>query len=165
MSDHQLIEKNIEVCMPLATQDLHPPCLPPIVCLMRKQQRDDRPYMYRSFTDRVLGGVCGGLAALLPLSSGWVRALWLIIALVTLGAFAVLYLALWLLVPQQSPTQRQQGGAAWLMLLVLLTALVTALWLAQLNGLTQLADGRQLYFPLLALLLSIIFFVRQLGRA
>lgn len=112
----------------------------------------------------MLGGVCGGLAARLPVSSWAVRVLWGILTVATLGAFAALYVALWLLVPQPAPTQPDDAGVLWLMLFVLLTALVTALWLARLNGLTRLESGN-LYYPLLALLLSLVFLTRQLKRA
>ena len=57
--------------------------------------------MYRSFTDRVLGGVCGGMGALLPLNPWWFRAIFLILGVITTGAFALLYLALWMLLTRR----------------------------------------------------------------
>ncbi|MEX2355647.1 MAG: PspC domain-containing protein [Thermaerobacterales bacterium] len=57
--------------------------------------------LYRSETDRMVGGVCGGLAA----SMGWdpttVRLGW---ALLTLfwGAGLIFYLIAWIVIPKQS---------------------------------------------------------------
>jgi phage shock protein PspC (stress-responsive transcriptional regulator) len=56
-----------------------------------------RPPLQRSGTDRVLGGVCGGLAAY----SGVDPVLWRVgmVALTLLGPGAVVYLLLWVLLP------------------------------------------------------------------
>ena len=65
--------------------------------------------MYRSFSDRVLGGVCGGLAAALHVNAWLIRLIFVVLTLVSLGAFAALYLLLWWIVPAESPTQRRRG--------------------------------------------------------
>jgi len=59
--------------------------------------------LYRSSDDKVLAGVCGGLAHALDLNSGGVRIVYFLATLFggwTLGV--VLYLAGWLLLPERS---------------------------------------------------------------
>jgi phage shock protein PspC (stress-responsive transcriptional regulator) len=56
-----------------------------------------RPHLYRSRTNRMLGGVCGGLAEY----SGVEALIWRVgfIALALLGAGVLVYPLLWILVP------------------------------------------------------------------
>ncbi len=121
--------------------------------------------MYRSFTDRIFGGVCGGIAAVLPVNAWIVRGAFIVLSAMTLGGFAVLYVALWLAMPQESLVITVDGGTLAGFVTLLLTLVVTGWWIAYLNGLTLLPDGENLYFPLLGLLLSLVFFVKQLGRS
>lgn len=60
------------------------------------------PRLTRSMIDRVLSGVCGGLGDYLALNAWWIRALFVMLTLVTFGAGFLLYLLLWLILPQQS---------------------------------------------------------------
>ncbi|MBN9796641.1 PspC domain-containing protein [Pseudonocardia sp. UM4_GMWB1] len=53
----------------------------------------------RSSTDRMLGGVCGGLAADLGADAALLRIAVLVLTLVTGGAAALVYLAAWLIAP------------------------------------------------------------------
>lgn len=118
--------------------------------------------MYRSFTDRVLGGVCGGLGALLPVNSWWFRAAFVALALLTGGAFAALYLLLWWLLPQDSPLNRRRGSA-WRLLLVVALALATgAAWAAHVGGSLKSPTGQDIFWPGMLLALSAVFFLRQL---
>lgn len=112
--------------------------------------------MYRSFTDRVMGGVCGGLAAVLPLSAWTLRVLFVMLGLVTLGAFALLYLALWVGIPQESLVGRRRGGSGLLLLTLLGIALTLAGWVL------WATSGMALYWPGLLVAVSAVFFVRQL---
>jgi phage shock protein C len=57
----------------------------------------------RSSTDRLLGGVCGGLAASLGADPALLRVLAVALTLVTGGAAAVVYLAAWALAPDDRP--------------------------------------------------------------
>jgi len=57
--------------------------------------------LYRSEDDKVLGGVCGGLAEKYDLDSSLVRLATLVIVL-TAGIGLPLYLAAWLIVPPES---------------------------------------------------------------
>lgn len=111
--------------------------------------------MYRSFTDRIFGGVCGGLAALLSVNVWWLRAGFTLLTFVTTGAFALFYAALWIGLPQQSVLVRQRGGAGMFLLLLILAALVVVGWLA------WWTTGTPLYWPLLLFLVCALFFLRQ----
>jgi phage shock protein PspC (stress-responsive transcriptional regulator) len=117
--------------------------------------------MFRSFTDRVFGGVCGGLAAVFPLNAWWFRVSFIVMSIVSLGAFAALYLLLWWIVPQESLALRRQGASGRLLLVIILTVLTVAGWIASMNGLLLAPGGADLYGPILALVLGVVFFLRQ----
>ena len=124
------------------------------------------PIMYRSFTDRLLGGVCGGIAQSLPFTNSWViRALFIVGTLLTWGAFALGYLMLWMIVPQQSLIFPRRGGLGWGSVTVLILLAVLGLSVLNRYGLLQTADQPNLYPLALALLFGIFFFMRQLGRS
>lgn len=80
--------------------------LPCAHALAHDQRRARRPYTDRRFTrsrsDRVLGGVCGGIGAFVGVRSRNVRLVYLLSVVVSLGATAVGYLLLWLLIPGES---------------------------------------------------------------
>src|SRR5690349_179223 len=117
--------------------------------------------MYRSFTDRIFGGVCGGLAAIIPLNVWWFRAVFVLLSLVTLGAFAAFYLLLWLIIPQESPAVRQRGGSGRLLLVIILFIFTLLGWVASITGNLQGPTGQNLYAPILVVILAIAFFLRQ----
>jgi phage shock protein C len=56
--------------------------------------------LYRSRRDSVLGGVAGGVADYLDVDPSIVRIIWAILALVTGGLFLVLYIVMWIVVPE-----------------------------------------------------------------
>lgn len=56
------------------------------------------PRLYRSATDKVIGGVCGGLAAYFKLDPVFVRLAFVLFALAG-GASLLLYIVLWIAVP------------------------------------------------------------------
>ncbi len=62
---------------------------------------DDR--LYRSRTDRMLAGVCGGLADRLAIDPSLVRIGWVVLTLVSGGIFLVIYIVMALVVPEQPP--------------------------------------------------------------
>lgn len=117
--------------------------------------------MVRSFTDRVFGGVCGGLGAILPVNAWVFRFAFIGLALLTGGAFAALYLLLWWIIPQQSLTTRQRGGAGLLLLTIILTAATLGGWWLSINGGLRGPTGQELYAPLLLAALGVVFFLRQ----
>ena len=57
----------------------------------------------RSRTDRMLGGVCGGLAAALGADAALLRVLTVALTLITGGAAAIVYVAAWVLAPEDEP--------------------------------------------------------------
>lgn len=115
--------------------------------------------MYRSFSDRVLAGVCGGLAASLHLSPWLVRVLWVLLTLVSFGVFAILYVLLWWVVPAESPTQRRRGFPV--ILVLALVVLAAAAWFARDNGQLVTQAGVNLFYPGAVALLGVVFFLRQ----
>ena len=58
--------------------------------------------LYRSRRDSVLGGVAGGVAEYLDLDPSIVRIIWAILAIVTGGLFLLLYIVMWIVVPEGS---------------------------------------------------------------
>ena len=76
--------------------------------------------LYRSRTDSVLGGVAGGVAEYLDADPAIVRIIWAILAIVTGGMFVVLYIVMWIVVPEArtstpsastAPASAAPGGA------------------------------------------------------
>lgn len=116
--------------------------------------------MLRSFSDRVLGGVCGGLAASLHVSALWVRSIFVILTLLSLGAFAALYLLLWWIVPLESPATRRRGLP--LIIVLALIVLTAAAWAGRELGQLTTASGVNLFWPGAVVILSAVFFLRQL---
>jgi phage shock protein C len=59
----------------------------------------------RSRTDKMIGGVCGGLAAYFGIDATIVRLVFVLAVLSGLSPF--IYLILWIVMPQEQPTQPQ----------------------------------------------------------
>ena len=57
--------------------------------------------LYRSKSDRMIAGVCGGLAKRFNIPAIWVRLAFVLIILLG-GAGILLYLILWIIVPEES---------------------------------------------------------------
>ncbi|MFC2083315.1 PspC domain-containing protein [Candidatus Bipolaricaulota bacterium] len=62
--------------------------------------------LYRSATDSMLGGVCGGLGAYFDFDPNLIRLIFVVVAIVP-GIGIPAYLALWLLVPEESRSERE----------------------------------------------------------
>jgi phage shock protein C len=62
---------------------------------------EEQRKLYRSQTQRMLAGVCGGLAEYFNIDATVVRVLFLILAVFG-GSGLVLYLVLWIVVPNAS---------------------------------------------------------------
>ncbi len=117
--------------------------------------------MYRSFTDRVFGGVCGGLASIIPLNGWWFRFAFALLSIITMGAFAALYLLLWWIIPQESPAVVRRGGSGRLLLVIVLVLLTLLGWVGAVTGNLQAPSGQSIYAPVLLLVLAVAFFLRQ----
>jgi len=57
--------------------------------------------VYRSQSDKILGGVCGGLADYFDIDSLIVRAIWLLLFFTTGGVALLIYVLAWMLVPAE----------------------------------------------------------------
>ncbi|MCD6247010.1 MAG: PspC domain-containing protein [Candidatus Diapherotrites archaeon] len=55
--------------------------------------------LYRSRKDRILGGVCGGIAEYMDTDPSLIRLLWVLVCLFW-GLGIILYLAAWLIIPE-----------------------------------------------------------------
>jgi phage shock protein PspC (stress-responsive transcriptional regulator) len=69
---------------------------------MQSTRRQRTQRFTRSMVDRVFGGVCGGVGSYLGINSWWVRLAFLGLIAFTLGAGLLLYLVLWLAMPEQT---------------------------------------------------------------
>jgi phage shock protein C len=56
--------------------------------------------LYRSRTDRMLGGVCGGLAQYFNLDATLIRVLFVLLTVLG-GAGPLIYVAMWIIVPNE----------------------------------------------------------------
>jgi phage shock protein PspC (stress-responsive transcriptional regulator) len=56
--------------------------------------------LYRSRTEKMLGGVCGGLADYLDFDVTVIRVLWVLATLLG-GSGALAYLVLWIVIPRE----------------------------------------------------------------
>lgn len=68
--------------------------------------------LYRHPSDKLVGGVCGGLADYLKWDPSLVRVLWVVATLTTGGGGFLAYLALWLLLPVGTAAKGQVRPAA-----------------------------------------------------
>jgi phage shock protein PspC (stress-responsive transcriptional regulator) len=71
----------------------------------------ERKRLYRSRSDRMVGGVCGGIAAYLNVDATIVRLVMAVLALVQ-GVGVVLYLLGWILIPAEGRPAGSPGDAA-----------------------------------------------------
>lgn len=61
--------------------------------------KDGSRKLYRNLDNAVLGGVLGGVASYLRVSVVWVRLAFIVLALISFGLFALLYILAWLIMP------------------------------------------------------------------
>jgi phage shock protein C len=116
--------------------------------------------MIRSFTDHILGGICGGLAYALRVNAWVIRGLFVLLSILSSGAVALFYLALWWTMPRESALETQQRRSPLPALILILIAL--ALTGARLFSLMQGPEGQDVLFPGMLVIVSGIFLLRQL---
>src|SRR5690606_546088 len=63
-----------------------------------------RKQLYRDCEHAYVGGVSSGLAHYLGIRSIWVRLLWILLTIFSSGAFILIYIALWIFVPEAVTT-------------------------------------------------------------
>ena len=69
----------------------------------RKSGRSHKQ-LYRDTDNAYIGGVSSGLGHYLGIRAIWVRVLWILLTLLSSGAFILIYIALWIFVPQAITT-------------------------------------------------------------
>ncbi len=127
----------------------------------------------RSLTDRVFGGVCGGLGGYIGVDPWWTRAAFIVLGLFTAGTGVLIYLALWYILPPETladiPADAEAmrrrvtspettiliGGAVIVMGLIVL-----ARNLGVLGG-----ENGDAFLPLVIIVFGFTLLVKQLWRA
>ena len=61
---------------------------------------DNIKKLYRSRTDRMLGGICGGLGGMFSIDFTLMRLIFALIALFTLGTAVIVYILGWIIIPE-----------------------------------------------------------------
>jgi phage shock protein C len=64
--------------------------------------------LYRSESDRMLGGVCGGIAEVYDYDSDLIRLLVVVAALSGVGSPILAYILAWIIIPSESELERQE---------------------------------------------------------
>jgi phage shock protein PspC (stress-responsive transcriptional regulator) len=118
-------------------------------------------FMYRSFSDRVLGGVCGGLGETLRLNPWWLRAAFIILSLLSAGLIAALYLILWWILPQESLANPSRSNPLRTFFVLVVIVAIGGGWVARASDTLQGPSGQGLLWPAVFLLMSTLFFLRQ----
>lgn len=67
--------------------------------------------LYRSRREEMIGGVAGGVAEYLDLDPSIVRVVWAVLALITGGVFFIVYVVMWIVVPQAPEMPEGTPGA------------------------------------------------------
>lgn len=114
--------------------------------------------MTRSFTNRLFGGVCGGLSQRTPIGVTLWRTLFVILTPLTVGVAGLAYLVLWWLWPLEIPGERRHGSLGALIGLLLASGLIAA---GLLRGTLNEAIGADVLLPLALVVVAFVFFIRQ----
>jgi phage shock protein C len=61
--------------------------------------------LYRSTTERLLGGVCGGIGRHIDVDPIIIRIVWILITCVSLGIGIIAYLVCWVVIPEEPSAQ------------------------------------------------------------
>ncbi len=127
----------------------------------------------RSLTDRVLGGVCGGVGDYIGVNPWWVRVLFIALGLFTAGTGVLLYLALWYVLPAQTladlpadPTLPHEKPAnPETVILIGAGVIVMGLVILARNLGVLRGEGGDAFLPLVVIFFGLMLFVKQLWRA
>ena len=57
--------------------------------------------LYRSKKERVIAGVCGGIAEYVDTDPTLIRLLWAVITIASMGFGLILYLIAWIIIPER----------------------------------------------------------------
>ena len=58
--------------------------------------------LYRSRKDKILGGVCGGIANYFEIDPVIVRLLWILLTLASFGIGIIVYIIAWIIIPLEN---------------------------------------------------------------
>ncbi len=65
--------------------------------------------LYRSKTDRMIGGVCGGLGEYFDVDPNVIRLLWVVVFLMG-GSGLLIYIILWIILPEEDTVKEVENG-------------------------------------------------------
>lgn len=68
--------------------------------------------LFRSRTNKMLGGVCGGLGEHIDVDPTAIRLVWVVVTLLSLGTGIIVYLAAWIIIPESPEESPQQTPPA-----------------------------------------------------
>ena len=57
--------------------------------------------LYRSKTERLLGGVCGGIGQYYDTDPNLIRILWVVLTLLSVGIGVIAYIVAWIIIPEE----------------------------------------------------------------
>jgi phage shock protein PspC (stress-responsive transcriptional regulator) len=120
--------------------------------------------MYRSFTDRILGGVCGGLALDWHVNVWLLRVVFLILTPITQGTSALVYVSLWWLMPQETLIKERKRSVLRLLFGIGIIIIMLGVWLSDQTGWLAEITDYNLLMPVLLLTTSAVFLWRQAGE-
>ena len=63
--------------------------------------------LYRSKTERLLGGVCGGIGQYYDTDQNLIRILWVVLTLLSVGIGVIAYIVAWIIIPEE-PGERAE---------------------------------------------------------
>ncbi|VVB60165.1 PspC domain protein [uncultured archaeon] len=72
----------------------------PVKRKSRPSEKTEVKRLYRSGKDRILGGVCGGIAEYFNVDPTLIRLLWVLFTLASFGTGILLYIIAWIIVPR-----------------------------------------------------------------
>lgn len=128
----------------------------------------------RSVLDRVLGGVCGGCGDCLGISGWWIRLGFGALALASLGYALLLYVLLWVSLPQQrfgdlpplvhpgEPEPQRFSRPEGLLTLGVVAIFAGVCILGNQAGIFRLSSGADLLLPAMLLLIGLIVLLKHL---
>lgn len=127
----------------------------------------------RSLTDRVFGGVCGGLGGYIGVNSWWVRSLFVILGIFTAGTGVLIYLALWYVLPPESlddippdsVDMKQRATNPETVILIGGVVIVMGLVILARNLGVLSGENGDAFLPLVVVLFGLTLLVKQLWRA
>jgi phage shock protein PspC (stress-responsive transcriptional regulator) len=117
--------------------------------------------MNRSFTNRVFGGVCGGLAVSLHMNAWTLRVIFVVLSVISTGSVALIYIALWWTLPQESLIIDNKRNIFLFLWTILVVVVLSVTWIGHITGELVGPTGRDLYWPVVLVVMSVVFSLRQ----